>query len=195
MKIVNYEFPKSSFLSIQKDLEIITNKIMKNTRLQKLLYYTTSDALDRNHIPEDEVYKLFQKNIKIVPKLYIDDTVLNYIIISFDNFTANASNPEFRDNIISFDIICHFDQWNLKDFQLRPYMIAAELDSMLDQKHLTGIGDLQFLGANQIIINEEYAGVSLMYAAIHGEEDKKNMSNPVDNQNFIDEFNDMWNTK
>ena len=30
MKIVNYEFPKSSFLSIQKDLEIITNKMMKN---------------------------------------------------------------------------------------------------------------------------------------------------------------------
>jgi hypothetical protein len=31
---------------------------------------------------------------------------------------------------------------------LRPYMIAAEIDSMLDGKHLTGIGDLQFLGAN-----------------------------------------------
>jgi hypothetical protein len=52
---------------------------------------------------------LFKKNIKIVPKLYIDGSVLNYIIISFDNFTPNATNPEFRDNIISFDIICHFD--------------------------------------------------------------------------------------
>jgi hypothetical protein len=52
------------------------------------------------------------KNIKIVPKLYVDGSVLNYIIISFDNFTQSR-NPEFRDSIIEFDIICHFDQWQL----------------------------------------------------------------------------------
>jgi hypothetical protein len=46
MKIVNYEFPNSSFLSIQKDLEIISNKILKNTRLQRLLFHTTPNALD-----------------------------------------------------------------------------------------------------------------------------------------------------
>lgn len=197
MKIINYEFPKSSFLSIQKDLEIITSKLMKNTRLQRLLYFTTPDALDRKNedIPEEAVYELFQKNIKIIPKLYIDGSVLSYVIINFDNFTPNAENPEFRDNIISFDIICHFDQWKLKDFQLRPYMIAAEIDSMLDGKHLTGIGDLQFLGANQLILNDEFAGISLMYQAIHGEEDKKNMPNPIDNQKFIDEFNKIWNSK
>ena len=195
MKIVNYEFPKSSFLSIQKDLEIITNKMMKNERLKRLLYYTTDDALDRPKLNEDQSLELFKKNIKIVPKLYIDGSVLSYVIISFDNFTPNAENPEFRDNIISFDIICHFDQWDLKDFQLRPYMIAAEIDSMLDGKHLTGIGDLQFLGANQLILNDEFAGVSLMYQAIHGEEDKKHMPNPVDNQKFIDEFNEVWNSK
>ena len=74
-------------------------------------------------------------------------------------------------------------------------MIAAEIDSMLDGKHLTGIGDLQFLGANQLILNDEFAGVSLMYQAIHGEEDRKHMPNPVDNQKFIDEFNEVWNSK
>ena len=195
MKIINYEFPKSSFLSIQKDLEIITNKMMKNERLKRLLYYTTRDALDRDKLNEEQSLELFQKNIKIVPKLYIDGSVLSYVIISFDNFTPNTENPEFRDNIISFDIICHFDQWNLKDFQLRPYMIAAEIDSMLDGKHLTGIGDLQFLGANQLILNDEFAGVSLMYQAIHGEEDKKNMLNPIDNQKFINEFNEIRNSK
>ena len=195
MKIVNYEFPKSSFLSIQKDLGIITNKMMKNERLKRLLYYTTNDALDRPNLTEDQSLELFKKNIKIVPKLYIDGSVLAYVIISFDNFTLNGENPEFRDNIISFDIICHFDQWDLKDFQLRPYMIAAEIDSMFDKKHLTGIGDLVFLGANQLILNDEFAGVSLMYQAIHGEEDKKNMPNPIDNQKFIAEFNEIWNNE
>jgi hypothetical protein len=75
---------------------------------------------------------MFGKEIRNIPKLYIDKSVLNYIIISFDNF-VESGNPEFRDNIIEFDIICHFDQWPLKDYNLRPYRIAAEIDSMLNQ--------------------------------------------------------------
>lgn len=195
MKIVNYEYPHSSFLSVEKDMEIITNKILKNERLKKLLHYTIKDALDKPNIGDEASLELFGKNIKIVPKLYIDGSVLNYIIINFDNFTSNISNPEFRDNIISFDVICHFDQWQLKGFSLRPYRIAAELDSMFNNKHLTGIGELQFLGANQIILNDEFAGFSLMYQAIHGEEDKKNLPNPIENDKFEEEFDKIWNNK
>lgn len=191
MKIERYQFPKSSFLSIDKDLNIITNRILKNKRLQKLLYYTVPNALDLKDLNEDQQLELLQKNIKIVPKLYIDGSVLNYIIISFDNFMPNSSNPEFRDNLISFDIICHFDQWQMKDFNLRPYRIAGELDSIFNDTHLTGIGKLQFVGCNQLLLNEEFAGVSLIYAAIHGEEDKKDMLNPVDNAEFIEDFNEM----
>ena len=193
MKIVNYENPHSSFLSVEKDLELITNKMLKNERLKRLLYYTTNDALDKENISEEATYELFGKNIKIVPKLYIDGSVLNYIIINFDNFTPNTTNPEFRDNILSFDIICHFDQWHLKGFLLRPYKIAAEIDSMFNGKHLTGIGDLEFMGANQLPINEEFSGFTLVYRAIHGDEDKKNLPNPIENDNFIEEFNKTWN--
>ena len=193
MKIENYQFPKSSFLSIEKDLSIITNMMLKNDRLKKLLYYTTPDALDKGKITDEQAYGLFGNNIRIVPKLVIDKSVENYVIINFDNFTPNATNPEFRDHIISFDIICHFDQWHLKDFQLRPYKIAAEIDSMIDKKHLAGIGETQFLGANQIILNDEFAGISLVYGVINGEDDKKGMLNPGDNEKFIQEFNAMFN--
>lgn len=195
MRIVNYQFPKSSFLAQEKDLELITNMMLKNDRFKRLLYYNTKDALDRPDLTQEESLELFGKNIKIVPKLYIDGSVLSYVIISFDNFTPNATNPEFRDNIISFDIICHFDQWQLKDFQLRPYRIAAEIDTMFNGKHLTGIGNLEFMGANQIILNDEFAGLSLMYSAIHGEEDKKNMPNPADQEKFEEEFNKLFNDK
>ena len=193
MRIVNLKDPKSSFLSVEKDLNIITDLILKNKRLKKLLYYTTPDALDRDALNDEQSIELLSKNIKIVPKLYIDGSVRAYVIISFDNFIQNASNPEFRDNIISFDIICHFDQWQLKDFQLRPYRIAAELDSMLDKQYLTGIGKVEFLGANQLIINDEFAGVSLMYNVIHGGEDKKGMLNPADDAAFIKDFNESFN--
>jgi hypothetical protein len=90
-------------------MNIIVDHIMKNDRLKKMLHYTSRDCLDRPDLTEDQSLELFGKNIKIVPKLYVDGSVLTYIIISFDNFTGNRTNPEFRDNIVEFDIICHFD--------------------------------------------------------------------------------------
>ena len=193
MKKVVYSYPKSSFLSTEKDMGIIVDMIMKNDRLKKMLHYTSRDCLSRPNLTEDETMELFGKNIKIVPKLYVDGSVLCYVIVSFDNFSQNATNPEFRDNIVEFDIICHFDQWHMKDFELRPYKIAAELDSMFNGQHLTGIGELQFLGANQIILTDEYAGLCVMYQAIHGEEDKKKMPNPNDEEEFIENFDAMFN--
>ena len=183
--------PKSSFLSMEKDMHLISNMLLKNQRLKKMLHYTTPNCLSKPDLTEEESVEMFGKNIKMVPKLYVDNSVLNYIIVSFDNFTPNSSNPEFRDNIIEFDIICHFDQWTLKDFQLRPYRIAAEIDSMFDEKHLTGIGTLKFLGANQMILTDEYAGLCLMYVAVHGEEDKTNMPNPRDQEQFEKDFKEM----
>lgn len=183
--------PKSSFLSLEKDLRLITNMMLKNERLKKLLYYTTPDCMNKPVLTEDESLSLFGKNIKTVPKLYVDNSVLNYILIKFDNFYLNATNPEFRDNTIMFDIICHYDQWQLKDFQLRPYRIAAEIDSMFDKKHLTGIGKLEFFGADQIILTDEYAGLCLTYKAIHGEEDKKDMLNPKEQEQFEQDFKKM----
>ena len=187
--------PKSSFLSVEKDMHLISNMLLKNSRLKKLLYYTTSDCLSKSELTEDQSIELFGKNISLVPKIKVDSNILNYVIIRFDEFTPNSLNTEFRDNIVEFDIICHFDQWQLKDFQLRPYRIAAEIDSVFDKTHLSGIGELEFLGANQMILTDEYAGLCLMYAAIHGEEDKKFMPNPADEEQFLAEFNKMFNEK
>ena len=190
MKIDSYHPPKSSFLSINKDMKLLVDKIMANERLCKLLYYTDADALDKPKLTDEQKIGLFNKQIKNVPKLYVDKSVLAYIIINFDNF-VESSNPEFRDNMIEFDIICHFDQWQLRDFNLRPYRIAAELDSMLDNQRLTGIGLLEFVGANQIILNDEFAGICLMYKTYHGNEDKKPMPNPADQEQFALDYKTM----
>ena len=193
MKIETYQYPKSSFLSVEKDMSLITSYLLKNERLKRLLFYTTPDCLDKPNLTDEQSIGLIHKNIKIVPKLYVDGSVLNYIILSFDNFTENRNNPEFRDNIVEFDIICHFDQWNLQDFQLRPYRIAAEIDSMLNDQKLTGIGRLQFMGTNQILLTDEYAGLCLMYQAIHGGEDELNAPRMKDEIDIIKNFDNIFN--
>lgn len=194
MIIKNYTIPHSSFMSVEKDLAIISEWMLKNKNLCKMLYYTDRDALDKPALTEEQKIRMINNQIKIVPKVYVDGTVLNYVVISFDTFTPSA-NPQFRDNIITFDVICHFDQWHLHDFQLRPYRIAAEIDSMFDNQHLTGIGELHFVGASQIILNDEFAGLTLMFQAVHGGEDKKFTPNPADQERFEADFNELFNNK
>ena len=195
MKIETYSFPKSSFLAVDKDMELLVNLFLKNERLKKLLYYDTPKALDQSNVSQEESLKMFGNQIKIVPKLKVDQPDFCYIIISFDNFTPNMTNTEFRDNTITFDIVCHFDQWNLGNFALRPYKIAAEIDSMLNNKKLTGIGTLQFLGANQIILSDELAGLTLMYQTIHAYdgEDTKKALNPREQQDINNNWNQLFN--
>lgn len=193
MKIDGLKIPKSSFLSIEKDAGIIVDRICTNERLKRLLYYTTPDAMERPDLTDDQMYELFKKNIKLIPKVYVDGSVLNYLIISFDKFVTNETNPEFRNNLIEFDIVCNFDQWHLKDYQLRPFRIAAELDSMLSDTRLTGIGKLEYIDAELFVLNDYYGGVCLTYQAIHGEEDKKKMPNPIDDEKFLKDFQEMAN--
>ena len=191
MNINNVKEPKSSFLSVEKDAALILDRIASNQNLQKLLYYNTKDALSRHSLTEEQFQSLIENNIKFVPKIKADQLVETYLLINFDGF-KETYNPEFRDNIIEFDIICHIDQWMLRDFKLRPFRIAAELDSMLDKKHLTNMGKMEFISFDsKLVENDEFAGMCLKYRVVHGGEDEKFMPNPNDEANFLKNFLEM----
>ena len=172
MKIKGYEFPKSSFLSLEKDAAIIVKDLLSNNNLKKLLFYEDKNCLSLPNLNAEQTASLIDQQIMICPKVEIDKSMFSYILITFDEFIPNGTNPEYRDNLITFNIVCHFNSWNLGDFQLRPYKIAGEIDSMFDGKHMFGIGKLQFVGGKQIALNDEFGGLSLIYATIHGNEDK-----------------------
>lgn len=194
MKIETYQFPKSSFLSVDKDMSLIISYLLKNERLKKLLYYTTKDCLDKPNLTDQQTLELIQNNIRLFPKLYVDPDLRTYIVISFDNFTE-SKNPEFRDNTVEFDIICHMDQWNLGDFKLRPFKIAGEIDSMLNNQKLTGIGRLQFLTAQEIVMTDEFSGLCLMYQATHGGEDQLDAPMAKDEIDIVNNFDSIFNKK
>lgn len=214
MKIETYKEPKSSFLSVEKDLEVICDKIVSNKRLQKLLCNQekncispgipspfddgTIDLEAEGYPSKDDggiaLYMVDNGYLKIVPKLYVDEKAKSYIVISFDNFIPNATNPAFRDNVIEFDIICHFANWQLDGFDLRPFKIAAEIDSMFNNAHLSGIGKLEFLASTQTVLNENLAGVVLLYSAVHGEDDKNILQPATEGverfQEMVDDFDE-----
>jgi hypothetical protein len=178
--------PKSPFLSCEKDLQLILEKLFFSNKkygeeLIRYLVINTSDCLDRtnedyNKIIKDMSLTKLKKEgyIKIVPKLSLPEheEIKSYIIVSFDNFTPNIKNPQYRDCTIHFDVICHADYWDLGNFELRPIKICGYIDSLLNNAKLTGIGELNFLGCNELILNENLSGYSLVYEATHGNDDK-----------------------
>ena len=43
---------------------------------------------------------------------------------------------------------------------------------MLDGQKLTGIGEINFIAGRRLTMNNQLIGLTLMYSAIHGVEDK-----------------------
>ena len=177
---------ESSFFSCEKDTELILEKLFiqnrqKGNELKRLLVINTPDCLDTTNakyqqIVENKSVKDLKNEqyIKITPKIAFKEheEVKSYILISFDNFIPNATNPQFRDCTVSFDIICHTDYWDLGGFQLRPLKIAGYIDGLLNNCRLTGIGTFQFLGCSELILDENLAGYTLLYSAVHGSDDR-----------------------
>lgn len=177
----------SSFLSCEKDFETILRKLFISSQpysniLKKLLVVNTKDCLDND---ESQAIKdavaaasldMLIKNgyIRFTPRIEMPEheEVKAYILISMDNFTPNDENPFFRDCTLTFDIICHNKYWEIGDYRLRPLKIAGYIDGILNGSKLSGIGILNFMGCNELILNEDLGGYSLMYRAVHGFDDK-----------------------
>ena len=173
---------KSSFLSCEKNTELILQKLFVDNKqhsrkLKKLLVINTKDCLD-NPKYDDIVNKMSigdminEGYVRLYPKFAMQEhqEVKAYILISYDNF-AMTDNPEFRDCTIDFDIICHTDCWDCGDFKIRPLQIAGYIDGLLNNEKLVGIGTLHFLGCKELLYNEHLSGYTLSFAAVHGRED------------------------
>ena len=176
----------SSFLSCEKDIEIILRKLFIESQphsdfLKRLLVLSGRDCLDNQDQEYNEIIKTMSLKklrddgyIILEPRVRFKehDDIKAYIIISFDNFTPNGTNPEYRDCTVNFDIICHTDCWDIGNYRMRPLKIAGYIDGILNGTHLSGIGKFLFMGCSELILNEELSGYTLSYLAVHNVEEK-----------------------
>lgn len=176
---------KSSFLSCEKDVELIIKKLFVSGKrysdqLKRLLLLNTNDCLDQSNESYSEIIKntsikelIEGKYFTLIPKIKLleHEEVKSYIILTFDNF-VETSNPEFRDCEVNFDILCHMDYWDIGDYKTRPLKIAGIIDGLLNNTKLTGIGELHFSSMRQLILSDTLAGYSLTFEATHGSDDR-----------------------
>lgn len=177
---------QSSFLSCEKDCETILRKLFIESQpysdiLKRLLVINTKDCLD-NTANEEYNKKIKQASlswlrdngyVRLVPRIQMPEHEQQkaYILMSFNKFLPNY-NTEFRSNMITFEIMCHTDCWDLGNYRLRPLKIAGYIDSILHNSRLSGIGQLKFAGCTPTVLDENVMGYMLVYKAVHGNDDK-----------------------
>jgi hypothetical protein len=150
--------PRLNFTDIGYDLKRVLDKMLTNDTLVKLLYYNDSNVSAKPNLTNAQKVALIGDYIKIVPRLPKDIEVKNYIVIQMDRFTPGESDDtRFKSFILSFDILCHSDNWVMDDYMLRPFKIMQELDAMFNMSKLHSLGPINF-------VNEDLMGYSLYYS-------------------------------
>ena len=192
----------SSFLSCEKDTERILQALFVTARpysdiLKRLLVINKPDCLDMDNKQYSEIVRNYNIS-KLIREGYIRldsklkrkefEKIKSFIILTFDDFTTNRNNPEFRDCSVNFDIVCYNDQWTLNDYAVRPLKIAGYIDGILNNctniykggtnslapnVQLSGFGSYIFNGCSYAVLDEDLSMYSLSYRAIHFTEDKE----------------------
>ena len=141
----------------------VTNKLVTNQRLCRLLKYQDPDPLDEEKHENVNGVDLLHKQIVLIPKYPEDGLEYSWVLAVFDNFTINPSNPDFKLTRIRFDIVCPYTEWVINENSLRPYLIMEEIDTMFNQAKLSGIGNLQFTHSTPLVLSPQLAGYSMYY--------------------------------
>lgn len=190
----------SSFLTCDQDVMKILKSLFVTSKpysdlLKRLLIINNKDCLDFSNQDYQKVIDSFSLGkmleegyIRLNPKISrgTHEEIKTYILVSLDGFTPNRSNPQYIDYNINFDIVCYNDAWVLNDYQIRPLMICGYIDGILNSltatnkklvgSHkpnikLSGIGEYQFIGCNEVVLNEDFSMYTLSYYGMHFNED------------------------
>lgn len=125
------------------NLQKVVSRLMANDNLVKLLYYTNKDPYAETALGVEEKQKLiFEKLIKITPRVIEDDENKSIIVVYIGAGRKNPNNSEFKTVEIVIDVIVPLDQWVIKDSNLRPFAILGEIQNSLEGKTINGLGEI-----------------------------------------------------
>ena len=123
--------------------QYIVKRLLANQNLLKLLYYTDKDPLSHDDLTPEQIQdEIFNKLVKIVPRVGPKETAHSIIAIRIARARGLASNSEFKNVNISIEVFVPMTQWIIKDTNLRPFAIMGEVQKSLSGKKIEGLGKL-----------------------------------------------------
>ncbi len=152
----------AKFAELNDNLMDVLIKLISSQNLCKLLQFPVDNPYLESNI-EDTSSLLFDKVFPIPKIPTVSETQESYLTVIFDNFGLNG-NIKFKDALLVFNIYCHIDLWQMTGTgKLRPYAIMEEIDKLLNDQRVIGLGKMQFSRSRFIAANEKYMGYRLEY--------------------------------
>ena len=125
------------------NLQKIVDRLQTNQDLLKLLYYTGKDTYSEDDLTKQQIKdEIFEKLIKIVPRVGPKETANSIIVIRVVRGKANPGNDEFRDFRVDIEVFVPLTQWIIKDSNLRPFAIMGQIHKSLNGKKIDGLGKM-----------------------------------------------------
>lgn len=123
------------------NLQKIVTRLQSNQDLLKLLYYTDKDPLAGEDLTSEQIRnEVFEKLIKIVPRVGPKETANSLISIRVVTGRTNRENNEFVDISLGIEVFVPLTQWFIKNENLRPFCIMGEIQKSLNNKIINGMG-------------------------------------------------------
>ena len=134
----------------------IMRRLLADDDLVKLLYYSDVDPWSQPNLTEEEKQEfVFNKLIKITPRVGPKETAQSIISIIVMNGVQNRDNSEFRDIKISINVFVPLTQWFMKSSNLRPFAIMGEVQKSLNGKTINGLGKMTGGDFNLAFVSDE----------------------------------------
>lgn len=122
-------------------LQKIVTRLQSNQNLLKYLYYTDKDPLANQNLSKKQIQEeIFNKLIKIVPRVGPKETAKSLISIRVVNGHQNDANNQIEDLSVAIEVFVPMTQWIIKDENLRPFCIMGEIQNSLNGKNIDGLG-------------------------------------------------------
>ena len=126
------------------NLQKVVTRLQSNQDLLKLLYYTDKDPLSHSDLTSEQIQnEVFEKLIKVVPRVGPKETAQSLISIRVVDGLTNKGNSEFRNIGLGIEVFVPLTQWLIKDTNLRPFCIMGEIQRSLNGKVINGIGKIE----------------------------------------------------
>lgn len=147
-----------------ENLQKIFKRLQANQNLLKLLYYTDKDPLNQPNLTEEQIKKeVFEKLIKIVPRVGPKDTAQSLVSLRVVRGRPVSSNNEFENTAISVEIFTPLTQWLIKDESLRPFKIMGEIKKSLKDKTINGMGKMIYTGYDLNFLTDEISAYEMTF--------------------------------
>ena len=125
-------------------LQRIVTRLMNNQNLLKLLYYTDKDPAAGADLTEEQIKsEVYEKLIKIVPRIVYKETAQSIISLRVVRGETNPTNSEVQDLLLAIEVFVPLTQWFIKDSNLRPFAIMGEIEKSLRGKTINGLGKIE----------------------------------------------------